>query len=377
MTREIGNVNEGETRHHPVGTAGTDNLHQFRMGGGTDATQARISPHIEGHISIPPLNFGDLSHRGGTTMPAGDARPAATGGQPREHEVKHQDSLWKIAEKSLAGGSDHKASPGQIWHQVQNIVQANKHEHPNLVKNPHLLQDGMKLHIPDPHKPTDRAGNSVGRSVDDTGTAAARHGGERPPAHGQQEAHRPGRAGGDAPPPRSTDKPGAPTDRPPERPRAQDSGDRANDGGAIERALKELGHGLANIARDVAHSLGTIGDCAKGPRLTFKEAGLKLPPAVATEQGRMIRHSGLFDEVPAHQVRPGDYGVRDWNHHVVRAHGGVNKGDSFIVTNVGKKGVIHGANDHNFVVPPDGGRYKNLKFYRPNAEFLRLYGSNM
>ncbi|MDR3614515.1 MAG: hypothetical protein P4L53_13215 [Candidatus Obscuribacterales bacterium] len=140
-----------------------------------------------------------------------------------------------------------------------------------------------------------------------------------------------------------------------------------SDVAAVERKM-------AQIALSVAHRLGTVGDCAHGPRLTLDKFGYHLPPAVATEQGRMIRDSGLFDLVPANEIRPGDYGVRDWSRSIVRQHGS-DKGDSFIVTGIARNGSVLAANDHTFVVPADGGRYTNLQYYRPNAEFVRRFGN--
>ncbi len=137
--------------------------------------------------------------------------------------------------------------------------------------------------------------------------------------------------------------------------------------------LKTLGQTLANYADEVATALGTVGDCAHGPRLSFNRLGLNFAPAIATDQGVAIRNSGLFNEVSRDRVRPGDYGVRDWSPAVVRSHHGDNKGDSFIVTKVDDSGRLYGANDHHLKVPEDGERYRNLKFYRLNEKFLRLY----
>jgi hypothetical protein len=142
-----------------------------------------------------------------------------------------------------------------------------------------------------------------------------------------------------------------------------------------EEALKSLGKNLSNFADEIATKLKTIGDCAHGPRLALERAGLSLSPAFATDQGKAIRDSGMFDEIPRAEVRPGDYGVRDWSPSVVHRHNGVNKGDSFIVTKVEPNGQLYGANDHHFKVPEDGGRYRNLKFYRLNENFLRLYNA--
>ena len=154
-------------------------------------------------------------------------------------------------------------------------------------------------------------------------------------------------------------------------------------GDGIKHAFSELGEGIAQIAKGIAseifnsnlaHGRRLVGDCARGPRETFDRLGFHMPHVVATEQGRIVRNSGLFDEIPRSEVRAGDYGVRDWSSKVIHEHKGINKGDSFIVARVGSRGQLEGANDHHFTVPEDGGRYRNLKFYRPNAEFWRRYG---
>jgi hypothetical protein len=133
------------------------------------------------------------------------------------------------------------------------------------------------------------------------------------------------------------------------------------------------GQTIAMLAHRMASKIGTVGDCARGPRQTFDLLGFHLPRAIATTQGRMLEQSGLFREVS--DPRPGDYGYRHWNAQVTRAHGGVDKGDSFIVTGVDRNGRLTGANDHHFVVPPDGGRYRGLKFLRPTEEFFKIYGN--
>jgi hypothetical protein len=286
--------------------------------------------------------------------------------------VQHKDSLWKLAEHSLGNTGHH--SPGQVWHQVQNIIQANKHEHPELLKNPNMLHEGMKLHIPG----------------QDT---SATHAGDKPnnrQAHPAPDGSTPNNQRESQPPePPTRPRPDAnpaktPTDTTaPKAPRDGADKPRADDNGRLGHALSDLGHGLAGIAGNVAQYLfhnavaehrKTTGDCAHGPRLAFGKLGFHMPPVVATEQGKIVKNSGLFDEVPRSQVRPGDYGVRDWSPQVIREHG-YNSGDSFIVTNVAHNGQLSGANDHKFTVPEDGGRYRNLKFYRPNAEFVKRYGN--
>ena len=136
--------------------------------------------------------------------------------------------------------------------------------------------------------------------------------------------------------------------------------------------LNKLSQHLARSATSVAGEIGTVGNCALGPRLTFDKLGYHLPPVVATEQGRIIEQSGLFHEVSRSEVRPGDYAYRHWSQHIIRQHGGVDKGDSFIVAQVGRSGELYGANDHTFAVPEDGDRYADTKYFRPNEQFLRV-----
>ena len=138
----------------------------------------------------------------------------------------------------------------------------------------------------------------------------------------------------------------------------------------VTNFVSNLSTKIARIAGSTADHLGTVGNCAIGPRLTFEKLGLHLPSVVATEQGSIIERSGLFHQVAREQVRPGDYAYRHWSQAVIRKHGGVDKGDAFIVASVGAHGELYGANDHRFVVPEDGDRYRNTKFFRPNSDFL-------
>jgi nucleoid-associated protein YgaU len=366
-----------------------------------DAAAHKTTPHVDAaaHKTTP---HGDAAaHKGRPGAEAQAANPALSGEKGdkgkatpgaaagKEHTVQHDDNLWKIAEQSL-GGKGH-ASASKVWNQVQNIVQANKQEHPELLKNPNMIHDGMKLHVPHPDHTQGRPGDNANRPA--AGQPEAHPHAGHPHAGQDHHHHRRNRhhhghapAGGDTAPASKPaagnpadsgagqPKPDKPAEATPNPAGRHDSAPIAGDNGRFAHAIESLGKGLANIASNVANALGTVGDCAHGPRLAFGKLGFHMPPAVATEQGRMVRNSGLFDEVPANQVRPGDYGVRDWSPAVTRAHGGVNKGDAFIVSAVGPHGQLYGANDHHFAVPPDGGRYRNLKFYRPNAEFIKRYG---
>jgi hypothetical protein len=134
-------------------------------------------------------------------------------------------------------------------------------------------------------------------------------------------------------------------------------------------------HTIASLAVKNADRIRTIGNCALGPRLTFKALGLDLPEVYATEQGAILQNSPLFKVVSREDVQPGDYGYRHWSNSVKKAHHGVDKGDSFIVANVERNGTLIGANDHHFVVPGDGGRYRDTTFLRPTAAFYARYAN--
>ena len=129
------------------------------------------------------------------------------------------------------------------------------------------------------------------------------------------------------------------------------------------------------LAKKNADKIGTTGNCALGPRLTYKELGLELPQVYATEQGRILETSGLFERVSRQDAQPGDYAYRHWSSSVIKSHHGIDKGDAFIVAKVERNGVLIGANDHHFVVPADGGRYRDTTFLRPTAAFYARYAS--
>ncbi len=344
-----------ESRRHQPDVASNDALQPYRLDGG--ATRLGGSFNLpkdgSGSLNIPNIwqpNSTDFKPGNESPRLSPDAKPASG-----EHTVKPKDSLWKIAKNALNDAGDGAVSAPQIAHKVQSIIQANKGEYPSLGRYPNEIKPGMKLQIP--------------------GNEAA---GEERSQRVRPEKVEPRKTGGE----RSSDGRAADFSVTPKRDRTREvkptsEGDdktaHEGDGGRLARALKKFGQDIADTAIDIARSLGTKGNCAKGPRLTFGEFGFKLPPAIATRQGRMIEQSGLFHEVSREEARPGDYGVRDWNSRVAKRHG-VNKGDSFIVTNVSANGALRGANDHTFNVPEDGGRYRNLKFYRPTPEFFRKYG---
>jgi hypothetical protein len=367
-----------ENRRQRVDTPSSDVLQPYRLD-----QPNRLLGHGFNLPTKDTLDIPNIWKVNGTDSNTHDFKPdkSPTAKAGHEHVVTNSDTLWRIAKESLTANGD-SASNTQISKRIQSIIKANAEEHPRLARNPHSIPPGMKLHIPDTDGP-----QQPGRA------SQRRERSEMPQKHEiperqerRERAARPEQGDREKPAerqPASRDRQRPERDKVPNEAsdkssdRSRDKAASEGDGGMLARAMKQFGHDLADAAKRIAHSLGTIGDCAKGPRLTFKELGFHLPPAIATEQGRMLKESGLFHEVPRDEVRPGDYGVRDWNRHVTKRHGGVNKGDSFIVTAVSADGALRGANDHTFNVPEDGGRYRNLRFMRPTPEFFRRYGGNI
>ncbi|MFA6210464.1 MAG: hypothetical protein WCT03_23915 [Candidatus Obscuribacterales bacterium] len=351
MTREASE--SVENRRHKADAPANDALQTYRL----DQQQPNrllgngFNLPIKDSLDIPNI-WKINGNRSDSFKDNQDTRPEKASKSGQEHVVTNSDTLWRIAKESLNAGGE-SASNTQIAKRIQSIIKANSEEHPRLARNPHSLAPGMKLHVPDQdgHQESAKASRRSQR-------AEVPERRERDNSEDQRRPKERQRAGRDKP--------------------ADETSEHANegDGGKLAKAMKKFGHDLADAAIRIAERLGTIGDCAKGPRLTFKGIGFELPPAIATVQGRMLKESGLFHEVPRDEVRPGDYGVRDWNHRVAKRHG-VNKGDSFIVTAVSADGALRGANDHTFNVPEDGGRYRNLRFMRPTPEFYRRYGGNI
>ena len=392
MTREIGSGNDLAIERqitNPV-LPHNDSLQSYRMESLASSSQALQKP-LGDHLDIPPLHgFGPHDHA-----------QTNTPGQAHDHTVAKHDSLWKIAENSLGDKNGH-ASPGQVWNQVQNIIHANKSEHPELAKHPNSIHEGMKLHIPDNQGQNGKAGEQNSTPHDRSENHLPGHHDRRP--HHHRQGHH-GKSGDDHEntqqqhtndgadqsngkqtlEKQSTDQPHTLNENTTNSKSGRDSGQPGGDDHRLEHALQhlghevteKLGHAIAHIAKGIAGEIDTIGNCAFGPRKTLDRLGFHLPPAVATEQGRMLEKSGLFKEVPRSEVQPGDYGYRHWNASVIRQHGGVDKGDAFFVTGVDKHGTLTGANDHHFTVPEDGGRYRHMKFLRPTPEFYERYGHNI
>ncbi len=370
MSREA--FDSVENRRQRVDTPSNDALQPYRLDQPNRLLGNGFNLPDKGALDIP--NIWKINGNDGITQ---DFRPdkAAKGGH--DHVVSNSDTLWRIAKDSLTANGDH-ASNTQISKRIQSIIKANHEEHPRLGRNPHSLAPGMKLHIPDHDGPQQPGRASHRNERNDHSDRGERHGGHRQYRTHRRDQSSAEHGDGEKPAerqPRARDRQRPEGDRPAGD--RTDKGANEGDGGSLAKAMKQFGNDLADVAERIARRLGTIGDCAKGPRLTLGETGFHLPPAIATEQGRMLKESGLFHEVPREEVRRGDYGVRDWNHRVTKRHGGVNKGDSFIVTAVSADGSLKGANDHNFHVPEDGGRYRNLRFLRPTPEFYRRYGGNI
>jgi hypothetical protein len=105
---------------------------------------------------------------------------------------------------------------------------------------------------------------------------------------------------------------------------------------------------------------GRTGYCAAGVYQSLVDAGVgDFPAGNATEMGEMMSRSGKFERVPLSQVQKGDVIVRNWNPTVIAQHNGQNWGDIVIVCGKNEQGQLIGANDHQDVIPEDGGRYTN------------------
>lgn len=397
MTRDAAQTPEKVENQRPHAEVGShDALQPYRLDGGVTRLQsANFNVPKDGRLEIPNIwqvnatadKSGAVAFDQGARKtdfkPGNDAIPRLSPAADRpaagsEHVVKAHDSLWKIAKESLHQAGENGASATEIAHRVKSIIHANKAEHPSLTEHANMIHPGMKLHIPG----EDRQGGDHA-PVQPGGHSQRTHSRHKLHDHFDQSGEKAEHAAAD----KAADKLHGDGVRPAKalpdnsrelKPPGDGNSDRQapeGDGGRLAHALKKFGQDIADTAIRIAHGLGTVGDCAKGPRLTLNHYGFHLPPAVATEQGRMMQQSGMFHAVPRSEVRPGDYGVRDWNHNVTRQHG-INKGDSFIVTNVGARGSLKGANDHIFNVPEDGGRYRNLQFMRPTPEFYKKYGQS-
>lgn len=251
--------------------------------------------------------------------------------QPQRQEAVHDyvvgrnDNLWSIARKSVIQDQiaddrenhrhrkHHRVDGEQVWQRIREIVDLNREQHPELRSNPYFVPRNMHLTLP---------GAASTQNYYDS--------------HQRARNHYPNSAG--------------PID----------------DGG-------DLAHALKTEASRQAHRIGTVGDCARGPRQTFERFGIKLTPMSAVRQGELLERSGMFDRVSASDVQEGDYGYRHWSKATIRRRGLGDLGDSFIVTG-GRCNALQAANDHHFVVPHGGGYYaKEIYFLRPNANFYAAY----
>lgn len=270
----------------------------------------------------------------------GDRQVTASQEQPQpithDYVVGRNQSLWSVARNSLIHEQQLSAQPEhyrrgrhhrnhgphvdgeQVWHRIKEIVDLNQVQHPELRANPYMLPRGMHITMPGaPELPVTEA------------------------------------------------RPTRPADW---RDSRQDNTDRMpiEDGGHLVNAIRRE-------AAHQAHRIGTVGDCARGPRQTLEHFGIKIAPMSAVRQGQMLEQSGLFDKVTSGEVQPGDYGYRHWSARTIRHRGLGDLGDSFIVTDCNRQSW-QAANDHMFVVPPAGGYYApGITFLRPNAKFYAAY----
>ncbi|MBS1996102.1 MAG: hypothetical protein JSS86_07320 [Cyanobacteria bacterium SZAS LIN-2] len=319
---------------------------------GADAPQSfdgtSFLPNVaELHRDLKPINFSQASAtdstgalqfspiKGYDTKPAArvEAVAAAPAAPAETHDyiVKRNDNLWNIARESLTHGDRHVRVDGeQVWQRIREIVDASKAAHPEIRKNPFFITKGEHLVIP---------------GAADAPAAPVPSGGSRR-GHGSSTA--------------------AADSRHPERGDASASSAPIADGGHLAHAIKTEAHRQAR-------KIDTVGDCARGPRQTLEQFGIKMRPMPAVAQGQLMEKSGLFDVVRPEDVQPGDYGYRHWSARTIRRRGLGDLGDSFIVTDCNKKGW-QAANDHMFTVPPAGGYYRpGIVFLRPNAKFYAAY----
>jgi len=296
-------------------------------------------------------------------QPAQPGQPAQAGAPPSEthdHTVKSGESLWRIAKESLTHGDRHVHVNGeQIWQRIHDIVEANKNTHSEIRSNPFFITKGEHLIIPgadytpvaQPYNSKRGGGHIHGYHPIPQGLSAAEN-------HSGSENSAPSTHG------RSRTVPGAEA---PYSPASAAAGAQPiADGGHLAKAIK-------GEACHQAQHIDTVGDCARGPRQTLEQFGIKLRPMPATAQGEILEKSGLFDRVSADDVKPGDYGYRHWSTATIKRRGLGDLGDSFIVTDCTRKGW-QAANDHMFTVPPAGGYYApGITFLRPNAKFYAAY----
>ena len=156
---------------------------------------------------------------------------------------------------------------------------------------------------------------------------------------------------------------------------------------------------MADRASQVASRLrgqqhGRVGNCAAGTRETFDPASnvssqptddglFHLPRGLtAVEQAKIYENHPEFFRALGPDEAPGlsDIGYRHWSERAIRqdpyAHGGEHKdrGDIFTVIGKGPNNTIYGANDHQFVVPPNGTHYSGeIKYFRPTKAYEEYF----
>lgn len=332
-------------------------------------------------------------------------------GGGRDYTVKSGDSLWKIAKNALRE-SGQSASNRDIQNAIQQIVEANKAEHPGLATNPNLILDGWHLKVPIGNG-SDRGNTRYGgrdayfdqrdgRNDFSYGQGSGEFNGRRHSRgdwsgrqYGQDQYGR-DQYGRDQ---YGRDQYGRDQYGRDQYGRDQNGYDQNGydpygrnrygqgqygDGNPYMRGQNQYGQdgaydnnqpfsnvamALKQAALGVAGMMGSIGRCAAGVQRAFAAIGQKefLGTGDAWPMGAKMAQSGKFDVLPLSAAREGDVIVRSWNRSVIAQHGGRNSGDIVVVTGRDRSGNLTGANDHHGRIPPDGGRYCNSYVLRCRA----------
>jgi hypothetical protein len=240
-----------ENRRQRVDTPSNDALQPYRIDQPNRLLGNGFSLPTKGTLDIP-----NIWRVNGSDSNTQDFRPEKAAKSGHEHVVTNSDTLWRIAKESLTANGD-SASNTQISKRIQSIIKANAEEHPRLVRNPHSIPPGMKLHIPDNDGPQQPGRASQRREQSERPAAEWREGPERRERREPGDREKPAERQ-----PASRDRQRPERDKVPHEAsakssdRSRDKAASEGDGGRLARAMKQFGHDLADAAKRIAQSLG-------------------------------------------------------------------------------------------------------------------------